>query len=895
MRLVAHPAAFVASRALLLAGAAAFPAAVLHAQDAAPNPQEQVDTDGDNLADAEDNTTGNEIIVTATKREQTLQETPVAVSVTTADTIERAQIRDITDLQSVVPSLRVSQLQSAFATSYSIRGFGTDGNNIGLEPSVALFIDGIYRSRAISQLSDLPDIQRVEVLRGPQSTLFGKNASAGVISIVTKKPAFDLNGLVEASYGNYNAFVAKGYLTGPITDSIAASIAGGYNRRDGYLTNGFNGDKLNDRNRWFARGQVLFEPGTDLSVRLIADYDEIDESCCGVVNVLPSAATGAVLAVGGLINDFRDNPGGDVVFTDVDPFNRIKNYGVSGQIDYSFGAVTATSITSYRKTELEANQDVDFTSAALATGANIGRADIDTFTQELRLTSDFDGPLNFLLGGYYFDEKVDTSDQIVFGSQFRPYANLLLQAATGGTQNVNSLEATFSALTGRNLIGQFFAAGQGFFNNIEQNNEAYSIFGNVDFEIIPELVLTLGANYTKDKKQIVTNSTSTDVFSNLNLTAIRNTATQFGIAQTIGRLLGVPGGVASAAQVAGFAQANPAGFAQISTGAAAATAPLLGLTAFQFLPPLQNCPNSVEDCATDDDDWSYTVKLAYELSPTLNVYASWATGYKAPSFNLSRDSRPLPADFAALVAANQAVVNLRPGTRFAEAEDSEVYELGIKGNWDYAAANLTFFRQTISNFQANTFTGSSFVLSNAGERETFGVEFDGYVRPADGLTFSVAMTYLDSEYKSYVASPLGDLSGSEVVGIPELSTTLGVQYETEVGASGNRFIARTDFNYQSDVQVIEGLPAYIDVNPVTGVRDFTRARAAARPYRREVTDLNASLTYALDMGLELSVWGRNLLDDRNITTIFDSVAQDESISGYPNQPRTYGVSARFRF
>lgn len=887
---------FVATRAraLLLAGAALLPAAALQAQDTpAAAAQAQAGSDAAATPDAEDMNTGNEIIVTATKREQTLQETPVAVSVTTAEAIERAQIRDIADLSTLVPSLRVSQLQSAFATSYSIRGFGTDGNNIGLEPSVALFVDGIYRSRAISQLSDLPDIQRVEVLRGPQSTLFGKNASAGVISIVTKKPSFDPGGMVEASYGNYNALVAKGYLTGPITDSIAASIAGGYNRRDGYLTNAVNGQDINNRNRWFARGQLLLEPGTDLSVRLIADYDEIDERCCGVLNVQPSAATGAVQAVGGRVNDFRNNPGGDVVFTDVDPFNRIKNYGLSGQVDYSFGAVTATSITSYRKTELAANQDVDFTSAALASGAQIGRADIDTFTQELRLTSDFDGPLNFLLGGYFFDEKVDTADQIVFGSQFRPYANLLLQAATGGTQNVNSLEATFSALTGQNLIGQFFAAGQGFFNNIRQDNQAFSIFGNVDFEIIPQLVLTLGANYTKDKKRIVTSSTSTDVFSNLNLPAIRDTATQFGIAQTIGGLLGVPGGVASAAQVGAFAAANPAGFAQISAGAAAATAPLLGLSAFQFLPPMQNCPNAVESCATNDDDMSWTARLAYEVTPTLNVYASWATGYKAPSFNLSRDSRPLPADFAALQSRGLAVVNLRPGTRFANAEDSEVYEIGLKGNWDYAAANLTLFRQRINNFQANTFTGTSFILSNAGVRQTYGVEFDGYVRPADGLTFSLAMTYLDSVYKSYVASPLGDLSGQEVTGIPKLGATFGAQYESEVNDRGDRVILRSDFSYQAPVQINAGLLQFIDV--INGQRDFTRARAAARPYRREVNDLNASLTYAFDMGLELSVWGRNLLNDRDLTAIFDSVAQDESISGYPNQPRTYGVAARFRF
>ncbi|MGN6496823.1 MAG: TonB-dependent receptor, partial [Tsuneonella sp.] len=235
------------ARLALLAGTAtfAFPA-LAQAQDAAAEAtaQQTTDSDADKIPDAADSGTGNEIIVTATKREQTLQDTPVAVSVTTAETIERAQIRDVTDLATVVPSLRVTQSQSQFATTYSIRGFGTSGNNLGLEPSVAVFVDGVYRSRAIAQISDLPEIQRVEVLRGPQSTLFGKNASAGVISIVSKQPSFDFGGSVEASYGNYDALVVKGYLTGPISDTIAASVSAGYNRRDGYVTNLYNGDDL---------------------------------------------------------------------------------------------------------------------------------------------------------------------------------------------------------------------------------------------------------------------------------------------------------------------------------------------------------------------------------------------------------------------------------------------------------------------------------------------------------------------------------------------------------------------------------------------------------------------------------------------------------------------------
>ena len=893
-------------RTVLLAGAAALTLpSVAAAQDmaAAQEAQEAVDSDADAIPDAEDSATGNVIIVTATKREQTLQETPVAVSVTTAETIERAQIRDIADLATVVPSLRVSQNQSAFATSYSVRGFGTDGNNIGLEPSVAMFVDGVYRSRAVSQISDLPDIQRVEVLRGPQSTLFGKNASAGVISIVTKEPSFDLGGTVEASYGNYNAIVAKAYLTGGLTDSIAASVSGGYNKRDGFITNEYNGDDLNNRNRWFARGQLMFDNGGRFKARIIGDYDQIDEECCGVINVRPSAATGAVMAVGGMVNDYRD-PFADVVYSDVVPTNKVKNYGVSGQLDYELtDSLSLTSITAYREMHLRADQDVDFTSARLATGANLGKVDIDTFTQELRLASNFDGPINFLLGGYYFDETARTQDQIVYGADFRNYVDLLIRGLTGNTQNAATIEGTLTALTGTNYINQFWQPGQGFFNTMTQDNTAYSFFGNVDIEPMDGLVLTLGANYTKDKKDVVTDSFSTDVFSGVDLVGAGRTAIfATGLSQQIGNIFfgGTP---ASQAQIQAIAT-NPATapiYAQVAAGVGAyadanasnpSVNPLLGLQALQFLPPFQNCPNAVEDCKTRDSDWSWTARLAYEVSPSLNVYASWATGFKASSFNLSRDSRPTAADAAALRAAGLAVTNLSSGSRFAAPENSEVFEVGVKGNWDMASANLTFFRQSIKDFQTNTFTGTGFLLGNAGKQSTFGIEFDGMFRASRELTLSLALTYLDPKYDSYIASPFGDVSGTGLVNIPKISSVMGFQWDKEMD-SGDHFIVRADYSYQAPIQLQPGLLGFIDT--VNGVRDYTRSEAVARQYRREVNDVNASITYAFDMGLEVSVWGRNLLDDRYITTIFDSVAQDESISGYLNMPRTYGVSARYRF
>ena len=246
--------------ASLIALAIATPA---FAQDAAVPPPGNTPPTGaqaQDQADDQSNDAGNDIIVTASKREATLQDTPIAVSVATAETLQQAQARDLIDVQSLVPSLRVAQLQSSANTNFIIRGFGNGANNAGIEPSVGVFIDGVYRSRSAAQIGDLPNIRRIEVLRGPQSTLFGKNASAGIISIVTQEPQFDWGGHAELSYGNYNAIVARADVTGPISDTLAFSLYGNYNRRDGYAQDLNLNTDFNDRNRYGFRGQLLWEP-----------------------------------------------------------------------------------------------------------------------------------------------------------------------------------------------------------------------------------------------------------------------------------------------------------------------------------------------------------------------------------------------------------------------------------------------------------------------------------------------------------------------------------------------------------------------------------------------------------------------------------------------------------
>ncbi len=831
----------------------------------------------------------DEIIVTATKREQTLQEIPVAVSVTTADAIERAQVRDLKDLQTLVPSLRVSQLQSSASTDFIIRGFGNGSNNVGIEGSVGVFIDGVYRSRSAAAIGDLPNLQRVEVLRGPQSTLFGKNASAGVISIVTAAPKYEFGGSAEISYGNYNAIIAKADVTGPITDNIAFSLAGGINKRDGYGTNLTDGSETSERNRWYGRAQLLIEPSDTVKFRLIGDYDKINEDCCFVGNVFAGPTAAAIRAIGGNINS-----GGIFSFNEFQNFNsenKITNGGVSLQGDYDLGSLDVTSISSYRKSRAKTNADSDFTSADII-GENRGDIDIKTMTHELRLASDFDGKFNFLIGGYYFDEKIDNKQQLLLGRDFRNYANAL---SGGGYSGSEALIRTLAGLPAATPTTQFGAAGQGRFEDWDYKNKAYSFFGTADFEITDNITLTGGLNYTKDKKNVASNTRSTDVFSSIDLVRV-------------GQSIGLPAALPLGFIPAGGTALSSGLFPRINSCNTVTNAPqpvrlpdgtvlnpsrsgtcnpFLGLQALQFQPPFLNFPNAVESGKTRDGKLTYSVRLAWEATDNLNLYASYGTGFKATSWNISFDSRPFAADFVAgspaqgapltaspIRTAGLASANLTSGTRFAAPENATVMEVGLKAKWERVAFNLTAFKQSIKDFQGNSFIGTGFVLTNAGKQSTFGIEFDGSVKPVNGLQLTAAFTYLEPKYDSYPGSAFGDLSGLQPAGIPELSTTLGATYTQDLGG-GNDLILSGDYHYESQVQINDS-PAF-------------------RPYKREVSDLNGSATLRLDNGLQLTLWGRNLTNARYITTVFPSVVQAGSVSGYPNQPRTYGVAAKFKF
>ena len=235
--------------------------------------------------------------------------------------------------------------------------------------------------------------------------------------------------------------------------------------------------------------------------------------------------------------------------------------------------------------------------------------------------------------------------------------------------------------------------------------------------------------------------------------------------------------------------------------------------------------------------------------------------------------------------------NLATGTRTAGREDAEVFEAGLKAQFDRIGFNLAVFDQTLDGFQSNVFTGTGFLLLNAGQQSTFGIEFDTSINPVDPLVLTLAFTYLDPSFDDFELAGIGSLTGATPSGIPPISLSASATYTHEF-SGGAELIGRIDYNYESATQIVDFLPAFVDQSVADPIAP---AIEAARQFRRDVNLVNTSVTLRLENGLELSAFARNLLDDQFVTSIFDGVAQAGTVSGYPNNPRTYGGSIRFRF
>ncbi|KKC24172.1 TonB-dependent receptor [Sphingomonas sp. SRS2] len=411
-----------------------------------------------------------EIVVTAQKRSESLQKVPLAITAITASELERSGIRDLQGVAATVPGLNLGEQLGV--AKITLRGIGLESLQPGAEGSIAFHVDGIFISRSVAALASFYDIQQVEVLRGPQGTLYGRNATGGSINITTRGPTEELSGYASLTAGNYNQIVAEGAVGGAIIpDVLSARVAFQTQDHDGYGKNVVTGNEIDDLNSRAIRGSLRFTPNDRLTVDLKADYYRRSDHSGGYHYLgggafsapgVPITPFGLTLFGGQAPSNRRD------LANNVDPTNRVRFWGASGRISYELSdEIDLVSLTAYRKLKYQTLSDIDSTSAPIAP---IYQAEQDRqFSQEFQITGNHDR-LNWLVGLFYFNENDRGQLAIPFDNFafFPPPTNYLTQGYWGG----------------------------GFIKT-----KAMAVFGQATYKLSDVLRLTVGGRYSTEKKR----------------------------------------------------------------------------------------------------------------------------------------------------------------------------------------------------------------------------------------------------------------------------------------------------------------------------------------------------------------------------------------------------------
>jgi len=390
-----------------------------------------------------------ETIVTAQKREQSMQDVPFSVSALSGDRLAQSGVVDMLDLQNVSPSLMMpSSGNPGQGASFRLRGFGSPPFQLGIEPAVATFMDGIYRSRSGIAVNDLVDIARIEILKGPQGSLFGKNTTAGVVHVISNRPNTEaVEGFVQGGYGKYDTATTQGMVNVPLGEKSAVRVAGAYSDGDGYLQNNGPADDSNNTDRYNVRGQWLIMPTDDIDINLSASYGRIDEICCSPVEVAN-------------LDDLTTLDG-----TEPEDDSKDQVYGAEINWDIN-NQVKLTSVTSYQDFKVSTLVDGDFAPPALL---NISEdVKITGFTQELRLSGEVDS-LNWTVGAFYSDDDIERDRYFYWGQDivFTPFP---------------------------------LSPGLGVYDQLEQNGDSWAAFAQGTYSITEKFLVTAGMRYNEENK-----------------------------------------------------------------------------------------------------------------------------------------------------------------------------------------------------------------------------------------------------------------------------------------------------------------------------------------------------------------------------------------------------------
>ena len=688
--------------------------------------------------DAVDEDTANaEIIVTAQKRAESIQDVPVAVSVISGDALERQGGVNIENAQYLVPSLNFRKSGTALNQSLYLRGVGTTTFSIGGEPSVGTVLDGVVLARSGEAFSDLVDIERIEVLRGPQGTLFGKNASAGVINIVSRRPSDSFGASVEGGFffGNGKEYRARAGVDVPLSEKIGSRFTGFYAKWDGNIVNETLNRRVNGYERYGFRGIVEARPSEMVTLTLIGDWRKSNDDCCAEVIGSPArnadnstfatftarAVTALPPALGDRTRRVRQN-----LLTQA----LEKAWGVSLQADFETNdGPTVTSITAYRKYDSNEVRDGDFLSTpyvGIAQSHDFGPQTGSTFTQELRLTSPNNQFLEYVAGLYYYNadqERTFTRSNIACSASTLPIQGVLTPCST-------ALGA--STLT--------FPLGIANFGSTFKNMAA---FGQSSLNFTDRFRAIIGLRYTHDQLNGFHIRTTP-------VPGASNAVFDQGVYNEYIRQIGL-GATPAAAQAAAVLLSNGRPFRQKTTN------------------------NNVSGKAG----------LQYDVSDDVMAYATYSRGYKGPGlnifFNLNANGTPPLEDETGDSFEGGLKTSLLDG---AMTLNVAAYYAKYK---NFQANNPDFvLGQRVTRF------------TNAGTVSTRGLEMDVLYRPSDEFTLSGGIAYTDAKvdlFRLPPGAPITDQipSGTVLPFSPKFKSSLGANYtirtggfaDIELGAQGS--------------------------------------------------------------------------------------------------------------
>ncbi len=812
-----------------------------------------------------------EITVTATRREESLQDVPVSITALDASFLKDSGLTQFKEIQKFVPNLQIIGGTDTRSTSIRIRGIGSVGTNAGIDPSVGLFIDGIYQGRAGMSMNDLLDIERVEVLRGPQGTLYGKNTAAGLIHVITKRPSYEYEVFAEGIFASYDQFDGRTSVNVPIVDGSVATRMSMYRAvRGGWDKNIFDGEDVNDADKWGLRNQWLFDFHESVSLLVSGDYSKEKTDCCvadiityegdsllwgggnpprpqvaqynqnrnfakldGFFNErLPTDSpfrtdgnlTGRYIAPEDAKPELRNfNTFDERVDVDADPKNEVQIWGVHADLELALPYdLRLNWLSAYRSFDTDSRFDGDFSQYDAVLAFN--DEELQQVSSELRLVSPTGGLLDYTAGFYFYWQDHDTLGRLGYEQDF---ADIFIR-----TQNRDDPPNSLAYQP---------------VNNVDQANwqtYSYAGYGQLNLNLGEWARLTGGIRYTHERK------------------------TREG-SQICNSILNAP--------------------------------PVCG-------------PDIIQDDERTANNVSGLASLQLFPMDDVMVYASFATGFKSGGFNQLRTAQEVDPEF--------------------DDEEAFSYELGLRSSWfdRMLTFNLTGYFTDYDDFQAQSFTGTSITIRNAGSFYSAGFESDLVVVPLPELIWRTAIGFNWTEYQDFdeaentvenivaiardspfvdndgnvvpaALAPLAfgtncdarperfpegcsiaqDLEGKRLDNAPRWTISSNVQYEVPVFSLPFRWTFRTDFSFRSSLYLTQDLDSNLKEDPVS-LLDF-RTGLRADPGEGLVDG---------QVGWELIFWVTNVLDQHYNVSGFD-VPVLSGFAGIRGPPRQFGGTVRLTY